>query len=146
MSATFWRHVFPTLPVVIIWETFGMSTWIHGWVTCRPRNLPSIFYLDIYMVIFFRSTTAMFPSLPPPERVVPIVRIIHKKHGRTCDVHRLGGGTVLLSMRTMHGFGGLLHWPRIGTGRTHHLFCSRLRERSFKVTNQFYFKYEKINN
>ncbi len=108
------------------------------------------FYLDIYMVNFFRSTTVMFPLLPPPERVVPIFGIIHKTHGRTCDVHRLGDGTVLLSMRTTHSFGGLLHRPGNGTGPSHHLFCSRLHERSFKVlvckTNQFYFKYEKIIN
>ncbi len=95
----------------------------------------AFFYLDIYMVIFSRLHNSEDVSVAPtaPERVIPIVGIIQKTHGRTCDVHHFGGSTALLSVRTVHGFGGLLHGPGNDTGRTHCLFCSCLRERSFKV-------------
>ena len=85
------------------------------------------------MVDFSCSTTAkMFPSLPPPEWVVPIVGDICTSQGYPHDVHHFGFRTVLLSVRTTHGFGGLLHWPGISIGWTHYLFCSLLHERSFK--------------
>ena len=95
----------------------------------------AFFYLDIYMVILSRLHNSDDVSVAPtaPERVVPIVGIIQKTHGRTCDVHHFGGSTALLSVRTAHGFGGLLRGPGNDTGRTHHLFCSRLRKGSFKV-------------
>ena len=64
----------------------------------------------------------MFPSLPPSERVVPIDGIIHTSQGYPCDVRIIGLRTALLSMRTAHGFGGLLRWPGNGTGQTHHFF------------------------
>ena len=81
------------------------------------------FYLDIYMVIFPCSTTAkMFPSLPPSERVVPIDGIIHTSQGYPHDVHHFGCRTALLSVRTAHGFGGLLRRPGKGTGQTHDCF------------------------
>ena len=38
----------------------------------------------------------MFPSLPPPDRVVPIVGIIATNNGRTCNVHRFGCGNSIL--------------------------------------------------
>ena len=95
----------------------------------------AFFYLDIYMVILSRLHNSDDVSVAPTaaEWVVPIVGIIRKTHGRTCDVHRFGGSTALLSVRTAHGFGGLLRGPGKDSGRTHHLLCSRLRERSFKV-------------
>lgn len=78
----------------------------------------AFFYLDMYMVILSPIHNSEDVSVAPtaPERVVPTVGIIQKTHGRTCDVHRFGGDTVLLSVRTAHGFGGLLRRPGIGIG------------------------------
>ena len=112
--------------------------WKHGWVTCRPSYLPSFFYLDIYMVIFSRMV--IFSPLRDSDVSVPPTTGTGRSNGRgivrtsqeyTRDVHHFGGNTALLSVRTAHGFGGLLRGPGNGTGQTHHLFCSRLRERSF---------------
>ncbi len=50
----------------------------------------------------------MFPSLPPPERVVPIVGIIATNNGRTCNVHRFGCGNAILLARPARGCGVLL--------------------------------------
>ena len=90
----------------------------------------AFFYLDIYMVILSRLHNSEDVSVAPtaPERVVLIVGIMQKTHGRTCDVHHFGGSTALLSVRTAHGFGGLLRRPGNGTGQTHHLFCFRCRK------------------
>ena len=50
----------------------------------------------------------MFPSLPPPEQVVPIVGIVATDNGRTCDKHRFGCGNSLLLARPARGCGILL--------------------------------------
>ena len=54
----------------------------------------------------------MFPSLPPPERTVPIVGIIATSNGRTCNVHRFGCGNSLLLARPARGCGVLLRLKR----------------------------------
>ncbi len=64
--------------------------------------------------IFLLHIKSEFLSLPP-EWVIPTVGIVAISHGRSCDVHRFGRWNVLLLVRTTHGFGGLLHWPRNGT-------------------------------
>ena len=56
----------------------------------------------------------MFPSLPPPERVVPIVGIVATSNGRTCDVHRFGCGNDLLLSRPARGCGVLLRLRKTG--------------------------------
>ncbi len=119
------------------WPTWNVADAVTGFMAGSHvdlDNLPCIFSLDIYMVILSRLHNSKDVSVTPtaPERVVPIVGIIQKTHGRTCDVHHFGGSTVLLSVRTVHGFSGLLRGPGNNTGWTHHLFCSRLCERSFK--------------
>ena len=52
----------------------------------------------------------MFPSLPPPEQVVPIVGIFATSNGRTCDVHHFisGNALLLLLSRPARGCGVLL--------------------------------------
>jgi hypothetical protein len=87
----------------------------------------AFFYLDIYMLILSWLCNSEDVSVAPtaPEQVIPIVGIMQKSHGRTCDVHHFGGSTALLSVRTAHSFGGLLCRPGKGTGQTHHLFCFR---------------------
>ena len=56
----------------------------------------------------------MFPSLPLPEQVVPIVGIVATSNGRTCDVHRFGCGNVLLLSRPARGCGVLLRLQKTG--------------------------------
>ena len=56
----------------------------------------------------------MFPLLPPPEQVVPIVGIVATSNGRTCDVHRFGCGNALLLSRPARGCGVLLHLQKTG--------------------------------
>ena len=58
----------------------------------------------------------MFPSLPPPERVVPIVGIVATSNGRTCDVHRFGCGNALLMGLPAHGCGVLLRLKKTPSG------------------------------
>jgi len=92
----------------------------------------AFFYLDIYIVIFSRLHDSDVSVAPTTGTGRSSGRgIVQTSHGCTCDVHHFGGNTVLLFVRTAHGFGGLLRGLGNGTGRTHHLFCSRLRERSF---------------
>ncbi len=50
----------------------------------------------------------LFPSLPPPERLVPIVDIVATNNGCTCLEHCFGCGNVLLLGRAGHGCGVLL--------------------------------------
>ena len=54
----------------------------------------------------------MFPSLPPPEKVIPIVGITVTDNGSTCTKHHFGWGNLLLSTRIAHGCGVLLHLRR----------------------------------
>jgi hypothetical protein len=76
------------------------------------------------MAILSRLHNSEDVSIAPtaPERVVPIVGIMHNTQGRTCELHHIGGSTALLSVKGAHGFGGLLCRPGDGTGQTHHLF------------------------
>ena len=92
----------------------------------------AFFYLDIYLVIFSRLHDSDVSVAPTTGTGRSNGRgIVQTSHGCTCDVHHFCGNTALLSVRTAHGFGGLLRGPGNGTGRTHHLFCFCLRERSF---------------
>ena len=50
----------------------------------------------------------MFPSLPPPGRVVPIVGIVVMNNCCTCERHRFGCGNLLLLARPACGGGVLL--------------------------------------
>ena len=56
----------------------------------------------------------MYPSLPPPEQVVPIVGIVATSNGRTCDVHCFGCGNALLLSRPARGCGVLLRLRKMG--------------------------------
>lgn len=54
----------------------------------------------------------MYPPLPPPELLVPIVWIIATINGCTCDVYCFNCGNSLLLARPVHGC-GVLHLTRI---------------------------------
>ena len=76
-----------------------------------------ILYDILYGIFMSCSTTKMmFPSLPPPERVVPIVGIVATSNGRTCDVHRFGCGNALLMGLPAHGCGVLLRLKKTPSG------------------------------
>ena len=94
----------------------------------------AFFYLDIYMVIFSRLHNSKDVSV---ARTTGTGHshwwgIVCTSQGYPRDVHHFGCHTVLLSVRTVYGFGRLLHRPGISIGQTHHMFCSCLRKRSFK--------------
>ena len=117
----------PTMPAKN-WPTWNIADVLTGFMAGSCVSLDIyliIFYLDIYIVNFFLLHNSDNVSLALNTRTgcSNCWGIVNKTHGHTCDVHHFGGGTVLLSMRTMHGFGGLLHRLGNGTGRTHHLIC-----------------------
>ena len=66
----------------------------------------------MYLHTVFCAVKMMFPSLPPPEQVVPIVGIVATDNGRTCAKHRFGCGNLLLLARTARGCGVLLRLRR----------------------------------
>ena len=66
-------------------------------------------------------------SLPPPERAIPIVTIVMTGNVQECGEHRFGVSNTLMLAWNARGFGGLLHGPRSGTGKTHHLLQRRER-------------------
>ncbi len=120
------------------WPTWNVADTVTGFMAGSLVSLViylAFFYLDIYMVIFSR----LYDSNVSVAATTGTGRsngrgIVQTSHGCTCDVHHFCGNTALLSVRTAYGFGGLLHGPGNGTGRTHHLFCSRLCKKSFKCS------------
>ena len=78
-------------------------------------------------IVSCSTATKMSPSLPPPERAVPIVTIVATDNVQECGEHRFGCSNTLMLAWNARGFGGLLRRQRSGFGQTHHL--SQRRER-----------------
>lgn len=53
----------------------------------------------------------MFLSLPPPDQLFTILKIIAPDIGCTCDVHRFVCSNMMLLSRPVNGFGVLLYQP-----------------------------------
>ena len=66
----------------------------------------------LYGNIVSCSTAMMSPSLPPPERAVPIVTIVTTDNVQECGEHRFGVSNTLMLAWNARGFGGLLRRPR----------------------------------
>ena len=81
---------------------------------CVTHHTPPCFFDGLmYLNCIFCTAKMMFPSLPSPGRVVPIVGNVETENGCTCGKLCFGYENLLLLMRPAHRYGVLLHLRRM---------------------------------